>query len=174
MTESDIHAGTGRFAVVQPYLARSIEKTYHINDAIAAGNNPQHTATPLTTTMTETVQGDWGNPAKITQTQYGGEVNGDKWLLQTITENDYASATSTGYDSARYGRLILANTTTVKKNSSGTLLDKKYRRSSFDYNNTTGLLRQERVHYLNDNCNAVSAKSCSEKRPITPDHGLHP
>ena len=159
--------GTSQLAVVQPFLAVSIEKTYDADAALRGSAS----VTPLTTLITETEQDEWGNPTKVTQTQYEGEgeLGRGDWLLETITENEYAPTASTfattkDWVSSRYGRLMTANVTTIKKSKVGAQVseNRKYGRSSFEYDNGNGLLKSETVHYLPDSCTATTAANCGQ------------
>ena len=145
-------SGSAAIDPVQPYIAKSIERAYDL----AAEQKDPATAIPLTTSVTESSYDRHGNPTRITLTQYAGNNAAPNWLLQTTTENRYAD---TGYGtekSKRYGRLTRTDVTTIKKDVDGTTVDEQKRRSTFDYNNANGLLREEKVIYLTTSGSTVS------------------
>ena len=147
-----VTSGSAAIDPMQPYIAKSIERAYDL----AAEQKDPATAIPLTTSVTESTYDRHGNPTRITLTQYAGNNSASNWLLQTTTENRYAD---TGYGtekSKRYGRLTRTDVTTSKKNASGTMVNEQKRRSTFDYNNVNGLLREEKVIYLTTSGSTVS------------------
>ena len=127
----------------QPYLKRSVEKTYSTSTSNAATGAFTVSNTVLSTVTTDfTMNGVTRNGATV---GYGDvdtitvTTTGDGWTYSRVTDNDYLAPNLTRW---RLGRLS-AVTVTHKRDDN--TLPNVVRKSSFTYDDATGLLKSETV-----------------------------